>query len=96
MSLCMYFFFTSSETVPSLWNVDFELCILCSLGQAMVGVEGKYSPRDETTNGLTTNQIDVELGETHSHNTAAVKQKNNKQFIDSTDMSVKKKCCTIL
>lgn len=51
---------------------------------------------EHKNNGLETktNNIDVEKGEVHtSHNTAA---KNHKTLNESTDMSVKKKCCVIL
>lgn len=64
------------------------------------GTEGTYKsdsnrPPDTV---IDKGAIDLELGENQqtSHNTAAVKSKNNKQLTESTDMSVKKKCCTIL
>jgi hypothetical protein len=50
-----------------------------------------------TAPALNSGDIDLELGEgQHSHNTAAVKNKQNKELMQSTDISVKKKCCVIL
>lgn len=66
----------------------------------MVGVEGNYVSKDEhNDDAVNTNdvEIDVDLGEAQSHNTAAVKKADNsRELTQSADMSVKKKCCTIL
>lgn len=74
----------------------------------MVGVQGKYTPTEKDSSNkptaqppvndapVRTDDVDVELGETHSHNTAAMSAKNKKELTESTDISVKKKCCVIL
>jgi len=59
--------------------------------------EGKYTPIGDDSNiePADSTHIDLEMG-AHSHNTAAVKDKRDKELQQSTDMSVKKKCCIIL